>query len=202
FEDGLALVHKRGKYMQEACDRTSGAMVAVIGMEPRVVNEVCMECDVDIANLNCPGQIVISGEKEKIQKACEVLKSRGAKRILPLQVAGAYHSRLMESARPLLASAIDKIMLFDPSVTVVSNVTAMPYVEKSQIRDTLVQQLTSTVRWEDCIRYLLNSGFTRFIELGPGTVLSGFMKRIEPSATILNVADPQSLEKTVAALRQ
>ncbi|MGC8744898.1 MAG: ACP S-malonyltransferase [Verrucomicrobiia bacterium] len=202
FEDGLVLVHKRGKYMQEACDRTSGAMVAVIGMDLQSVKDVCAECDVDVANLNCPGQIVISGEKEKVKKACDVLKSRGAKRVLPLQVAGAYHSRLMESARPLLAKAIDEITLFDPSVTVVSNVTAMPYTGKNQIRDTLVDQLTSTVRWEDCVRYLLNSGFTRFIELGPGTVLSGFLKRIESSATVLNIADPQSLEKTLAALKQ
>lgn len=202
FEDGLTLVHKRGKYMQEACDRTNGAMVAVIGVDISVIKEVCSECDVDIANLNCPGQIVISGEREKIQKACDVLKSRGAKRVVPLQVAGAYHSRLMASARPLLAKAIDEIShLFDPAVSVISNVTALPYKGKVQIRELLVEQLTSTVRWEDCIRYLLNSGFTRFIELGPGTVLSGFLKRIDSNATILNIADPKSLENTISALK-
>lgn len=202
FEDGLTLVHKRGKYMQETCDRTIGDMVAVIGSDLSVVKQVCAECDVDIANLNCPGQIVISGEKEKIKKASDLLKARGVKRVLPLQVAGAYHSRLMESARPLLAKAINEIILSDPVVQVISNVTALPYSGKNDVCKLLVEQLTSTVRWENCVRYLLSQGFTRFIELGPGTVLSGFLKRIDNTATILNISDVPSLEKTISELKK
>ena len=202
FEDGLTLVHKRGKYMQEACDRTIGAMVAVIGSDLSMVKQVCAECNVDIANLNCPGQIVISGEKEKIKKASDLLKARGIKRVLPLQVAGAYHSRLMESARPLLNKTINEIRLSDPVVPVISNVTALPYSDKNDVCKLLVEQLTSTVRWEDCVRYLLSQGFTRFIELGPGTVLSGFLKRIDNTATILNIGDVPSLEKTISELKK
>ena len=202
FEDGLTLVHKRGKYMQEACDRTIGAMVAVIGSDLSMVKQVCAECNVDIANLNCPGQIVISGEKEKIKKASDLLKARGIKRVLPLQVAGAYHSRLMESARPLLNKTINEIRLSDPVVPVISNVTALPYSDKNDVCKLLIEQLTSTVRWEDCVRYLLSQGFTRFIELGPGTVLSGFLKRIDNTATILNIGDVPSLEKTISELKK
>ncbi len=202
FENGLTLVHKRGKFMQDACDRTIGAMVAVIGSDLSVVKQVCAECNVDIANLNCPGQIVISGEKESIKKASEVLKSMGVKRVLPLQVAGAYHSRLMESARPLLAKAISEVRLFDPTVPVISNVTALPYSSKDDVFKLLVEQLTSTVRWEDCIRYLLSQGFTRFIELGPGTVLSGFLKRIDNTVTVLSISDVPSLEKTIFELKK
>lgn len=200
FPDALRIVRKRGQFMQEACESTRGTMAAVIGLGEDATREVCLEAGVELANLNCPGQLVISGESEKIEKACVLAKARGAKRALPLAVAGAYHSRLMESAQPKLESALAFVPLEAPSVPVISNVTAMPHGGPETIRSILVRQVTSSVRWEASMRYLLAQGFTRFIELGPGATLSGFMKRIDDSKTFLNVLDPASLESTAGML--
>lgn len=201
FEDGLKLVRERGKFMQQACDMNPGSMAAVMGADVELVRAVCNESGVEIANLNCPGQIVISGDKEKIKNACEILKSRGVKRVIPLQVAGAYHSRLMEPARQKFANVLKNVKLCIPQVMVLSNATAKPHTGQEEIYELLVEQITLTVRWEDCMRYLLAQGYTRFIELGPGTVLSGFLKRIDNAVTVFNVSDAQSLEKTVSAIK-
>ena len=200
FEDGLKVVRQRGRFMQEACDATEGGMAAIIGLDEATAREVCDVSDVELANLNCPGQLVISGASTGIEKACELAKGKGAKRVLPLTVAGAYHSRLMESASPKLEAALREVSLNLPSVPVVSNVTAEPHATGGEILHRLVEQVTSSVRWEASIRYLINDGFTRFIELGPGNSLTGFMRRIDREADVLNVADVPSLEKTVAAL--
>lgn len=200
FEDGLKVVRSRGKYMQEACDVTKGGMAAVIGLDEGPTREVCVAAGVELANLNCPGQLVISGATDKIAQACELAKAKGAKRALPLSVAGAYHSALMASAQPKLQSALAAVKLQAPAITVVSNVTAQPHGAPAEIQRRLVDQVTSSVRWEDSMRWLLAQGFTRFIELGPGKALSGFMKRIDPNAVMLNVADVESLETTIAAL--
>jgi [acyl-carrier-protein] S-malonyltransferase len=199
FEDGLRVVRERGKFMQEACDATRGGMAAIIGLEEAPTREVCAEAGVTLANLNCPGQIVISGESEKIGKAVELAKAKGAKRAIPLPVAGAYHSPLMASAQPKLQSELGKIKISAPHVTVISNVTAQPHGADISVK--LVEQVCSSVLWENSMRYLLAQGFTRFIELGPGTALSGFMKRIDKNAQMLNVADAASLEATVNVLR-
>jgi [acyl-carrier-protein] S-malonyltransferase len=200
FEDGLRVVRQRGKFMQEACDVTRGGMAAVIGLDEAPTREVCMEAGVVLANLNCPGQLVISGEEEKIVKACELVKSRGARKAIPLPVAGAYHSPLMAGAQPKLQAELARIKISAPVVPVISNVTAQPHGSPAEISARLVEQVTSSVLWENSIRYLLSQGFTRFIELGPGTALSGFMKRIDKSAQMLNVADVMSLEATVKIL--
>ena len=200
FEEGLRVVRQRGRFMQDACDATRGNMAAIIGLDEHPTREVCSEAGVFLANLNCPGQIVISGEVEKISRACELAKARGAKRALPIAVAGAYHSPLMASAQAKLDAKLALVSLKNPSGTVVSNVTAQPHDSAQTIRARLVEQVTSSVRWEESMRCLLSQGFTRFIELGPGTALSGFMKRIDKNAEMLNVADVPSLEKTVAAL--
>jgi [acyl-carrier-protein] S-malonyltransferase len=217
FEDGLRVVRQRGKFMQEACDVTKGGMAAIIGLDENLTREVCAEAGVVLANLNCPGQIVISGEAEKIVKACELAKAKGAKRALPLPVAGAYHSPLMASAQPKLAAELAKTKISAPIVPVISNVTAQAHVvgqasslssSKAEhqldrleacpaISARLVEQVCASVRWEESMRALLAQGFTCFIELGPGTALSGFMKRIDKSAQMLNVADAASLEATV-----
>ena len=147
-----------------------------------------------------PLLIVISGPSDKMQQACELAKARGAKRALPLSVNGAYHSPLMASAQPKLQAALDAVTLREPILPVVSNVTARPHGSATGIRQRLVDQVTASVRWEDSMRYLLSQGFTRFIELGPGTALTGFMKRIDKNAQILNVADLQSLDATAKAL--
>lgn len=201
FEDGLRVVRQRGRFMQEACEATHGTMAAIIGLEEAPMREVCAETGVALANLNCPGQIVISGAVEQVSKACELAKARGAKRALPLPVAGAYHSPLMASAQPKLAAALDAISIHAPKVPVISNVTAQPYAGPAEVRARLVEQVTSSVLWEKSIRALLAHGFTRFIELGPGTALTGFLKRIDKSALALNVADPASLEATVESLK-
>ena len=198
FEDGLRVVRQRGKFMQEACDVTKGGMAAVIGLDEAPTREVCAEAGVVLANLNCPGQLVISGEVDKITKACELAKAKGAKRAIPLTVAGAYHSPLMASAQPKLRDELAKIQISAPSVPVISNVTAQAH--GSDVAARLVEQVCASVRWEESMRALLAQGYTRFIELGPGTALSGFMKRIDKSAQMLNVTDAASLEATVKAL--
>ena len=200
FEDGLRVVRQRGKFMQEACDVTKGGMAAIIGLDEAPTREVCTEAGVVLANLNCPGQLVISGEAEKITKACELAKAKGAKRALPLPVAGAYHSPLMASAQPKLGAELAKVNWVSPVVPVISNVTAQAHGAPAEISAKLVEQVCASVLWETSVRALLAQGYTRFIELGPGTALSGFMKRIDKTATMLNVADAASLEATVKAL--
>ena len=200
FEDGLRVVRQRGKFMQEACDVTQGGMAAIIGLDEAPTREVCAEAGVVLANLNCPGQLVISGAAEKIAKACEFAKAKGAKRALPLPVAGAYHSPLMASAQPKLGAELAKVNLVSPIVPVISNVTAQVHGAPAEISARLVEQVCASVLWETSMRALLAQGFTRFIELGPGSALSGFMKRIDKTAQMLNIADTASLEATVKAL--
>jgi [acyl-carrier-protein] S-malonyltransferase len=199
FEDGLRVVRQRGKFMQEACDVTKGGMAAIIGLDEALTREACTEAGVVLANLNCPGQLVISGEADKIAKACELAKAKGAKRALPLPVAGAYHSPLMASAQPKLGAELAKVKLAAPAVPVISNVSAQAH--GSDISVKLVEQVCASVRWEESMRVLLAQGYTRFIELGPGTALSGFMKRTDKTAQMLNVADAASLEATAAVLK-
>jgi len=200
FADGLKVVRQRGRFMQEACELTRGGMAAVIGLDEALTREACTEAGVVLANLNCPGQLVISGEADHITTALELVKAKGAKRAIPLPVAGAYHSPLMASAQPKLQTELATVALQAPAVPVISNVTAEPHGGPDEIRRRMVEQVTSSVLWEASIRHLLAQGFTRFIELGPGTALSGFMKRIDKSAQMLNVADLPSLEATVKAL--
>jgi [acyl-carrier-protein] S-malonyltransferase len=200
FEDGLRVVRQRGRFMQEACEATRGGMAAVIGLDEAPTREVCAESGVVLANLNCPGQLVISGESDKIAKAVELAKAKGARRAIALPVAGAYHSPLMAGAQPKLQAELAKVKLSPPVVPVMSNVTGEAHGTPADISTRLVEQVTSSVFWEKSMRTLLAQGFTRFIELGPGTALSGFMKRIDKDAQMLNVADVASLEATVKAL--
>jgi [acyl-carrier-protein] S-malonyltransferase len=200
FEDGLRIVRQRGRFMQEACAATQGGMAAIIGLNEATTREVCAETGVALANLNCPGQIVISGPTEKMAPACALAKARGASRALPLTVAGAYHSPLMASAQSNLEAELARLSINPPSVPVIANVTAQPHDGPDAVRARLVEQVTSSVRWEESMRYLLSLGFTRFIELGPGRALSGFMRRIDKTAQVLNVEDVASLEATAKAL--
>lgn len=193
FDDAIWLVHQRGKFMQEACETHQGGMAAVIGLDLATVEEVCRESGAELANLNCPGQIVVSGTTEQVHSACESAKAKGAKRAMPLQVAGAYHSKLMRPAQSRLEGVLAAVPIGSPSVMVVSNVTARPHESADSIRRRVVEQVTAPVRWEESIRFLLDQKFERFIELGPGTALSGFMKRIDKTAEIWSV-------NTVAAL--
>lgn len=200
FEDGLRVVRRRGRFMQEACDATQGSMAAIIGLDEAPTREVCVEAGVALANLNCPGQIVISGEVDRILKAVDLAKAKGARKAVPLPVAGAYHSPLMASAQPKLQAELAAVTFSPSAVPIISNVTAQPHTSADATRARLVEQVTAPVRWEESMRCLLAQGFTRFIELGPGTALSGFLKRINKDAQILNVADAASLEAAVKAL--
>jgi [acyl-carrier-protein] S-malonyltransferase len=200
FEDGLRLVRQRGRFMQEACAATQGGMAAIIGLNEAATREVCAETGVVLANINCPGQLVISGASEKLAPACALAKARGALKAVQLQVAGAYHSPLMASAQPKLEAELVHVTLRPPAVPVISNVTAQPHEGQESIRARLVEQVTSSVRWEESMRYLLAQGFSRFIELGPGRALSGFMKRINKAVQILNVEDLASLDATAKVL--
>lgn len=202
FEDGLRVVRQRGRFMQEACEATQGGMAAIVGLDEAATRQVCDEADVELANLNCPGQIVISGAADRMTRACDVARAKGAKRALPLPVAGAYHSRLMAGAQPKLQAALAGVPLVPPRVPVLSNVTAQPHGSPAEIQARLVEQVTASVHWEASMRHLLGQGFTRFIELGPGTALSGFMKRIDQSVQMLHVADTASLETTVQLLNR
>src|SRR5208282_376790 len=200
FEDGLKIVRQRGRFMQEACAATQGAMAAIIGLNEAATREVCAETGVVLANLNCPGQLVVSGASEKMAPACTLAKAKGALRAVPLTVAGAYHSPLMASAQPKLEAELARVPIGAPSVPVIANVTGQPHGGPDDIRGRLVEQVTSSVLWEASMRYLVGQGFRRFIELGPGRALSGFMKRIDKTAQILNVEDLASLEATANAL--
>jgi [acyl-carrier-protein] S-malonyltransferase len=200
FDDGLRVVRQRGKFMQEACDVTRGGMAAIIGLDEGPTREACAAAGVVLANLNCPGQLVISGPIERMEKACDIAMTKGARKAIPLPVAGAYHSPLMASAQAKLRAELAKLKIAPTHVPVVANVTARPYSNPNQVTAILVEQVTSSVRWEESMRYLLSQGFTRFIELGPGTALSGFMRRIDKNVQMLNVEDVASLEATVKAL--
>jgi len=200
FEAGLKVVRQRGRFMQEACAATHGGMAAIIGLNEEATREVCAQTGVVVANLNCPGQIVISGPSEKMAPACALARAKGAMRAVPLAVAGAYHSPLMASAQPKLEAELAGVVISAPSVPVIANVTAEPHGSPDAIRARLVEQVTSSVRWEESMRYLIGQGFTRFVELGPGRALSGFMKRISKTAQVLNVEDLASLEATAKAL--
>jgi len=201
FEDGLKLVQARGRFMQEACDSTQGGMASIINLDDAILVEVCREADVDIANLNCPGQTVISGAKDKIAKAVELAKARGAKRAIPLPVAGAYHSRLMAGAQEKVAGELASLTMSNPRVPVVANVSARPGCSISEIKDLLTRQVTGTVRWTESMQWLVAQGFTRFIELGPGNVLAGLMKRINKDVEVISVNDCATLDAAVIKLR-
>lgn len=194
FDDGLRIVQKRGAWMQEACESTHGTMAAMLGMELEPLKALCKEVDIDLANLNCPGQYVISGENSKVDRTLELAKDRGGRKSKKLAVAGAYHSRLMKSASEKLREGLVPLRITSSTIQVVSNVTGRPHTV-NESKDLLVQQVTSTVLWEDSIRFLIGQGFHHFLELGPGIVLTGFMKRIDPAVKIISIGKPEDFGK-------
>jgi len=183
FEDGLKLVSKRALAMQKACEAQESTMAAVLGLDDAVVEEVCKRVDgiVVAANYNCPGQLVISGEIAAIDKACALLTKEGARRALKLPVGGAFHSPLMAPAREELAEAIKNTVFSEPICPVYQNVVAKAVIEPSEIKENLIAQLTAPVRWTQCIQAMVTDGGTEFIEVGPGKVLQGLMRKIDRS---------------------
>lgn len=183
FEDGLKLVNARALAMQKACEANPSTMAAVIGMADELVVEILEKIDevVVTANFNCPGQLVISGSQRGIELAAEQLKAAGAKRVLPLSVGGAFHSPLMEPAREELARAIMETRFSVPSCPVYQNVNALPFTDPDTIRQNLIAQLTASVRWTQTVRNMVADGASSFLEIGPGKVLQGLIKKIEPA---------------------
>jgi [acyl-carrier-protein] S-malonyltransferase len=183
FESGLKLVHQRALAMQEACDEVPGTMAAVLGLDDTIIEEVCAKIPgiVVAANYNCPGQLVISGEKEAIALACEAMKEAGAKRALPLPVGGAFHSPLMEPAKTKLAAAIENTEIQNPICPVYQNIVAVGITKAATINKNLIAQLTAPVRWSQSVQQMLSDGASSFTEVGPGRVLQGLVKKIDRS---------------------
>jgi [acyl-carrier-protein] S-malonyltransferase len=201
IEDGLRLVARRGELMEEACEATAGAMAAMIGGDEQAVRDLASSCDVDVANLNAPGQIVLSGSIAGIDRAIEGAKDAGVRRAIKLEVAGAYHSRLMAGAQAQLAPALARVDFQIPTVPVICNFGACPVSDPASVRSMLENQVTGSVRWAESMRRLLDDGHRTFLELGPGKVLAGLMAKIDRDATVHSIEDEPSLAAAIAALR-
>ena len=203
FATGLKLVEARGRFMDEACQASAGAMAAVIGAEENVVRGFAADMDVDIANLNTPGQVVISGEQERIALAIAMAREAGVRKIVPLNVAGAYHSRLMEPAYVKLGHELMHTVFRQPRFPVISNVDALPVGDFDEIRRTLADQVTGTVRWAQSVEYMIDTlGCNLLLELGPDNKLAGMVRRIRKGVEVLSVVDPASLAVAVERLRR
>ncbi len=189
FATGLRVVAERGRLMQQACERTTGGMAAIIGEERAKVAELCREFDIEAANFNAPGQIIISGEKAKVEAAVAAAKDRGIKKAMPLNVAGAYHSRLMEPARAEFATFLESVTFAAPKFTVFTNTTGQSVADPAALKAALVRQVVSSVLWEDCMRSAVAAGATEFWELGPGGVLAGLARRTDKSWNVKSFAE-------------
>ncbi len=185
--EAVWLVRERGRVMQEACDQIPGSMAAILGLEDAAIGEICRETGTQVANINAPGQIVISGESEGVAKAIEMAKGLGAKRAIALSVSGAFHSYLMAPALNDMIKALDAVHLSNPVTPVIANCTSKPMTSVTDVKEELVQQLCGCVRWRDSISCMMEAGVTSFVEFGPGRVLSGMVKRIADDAHITSV---------------
>ncbi len=199
--DAFSLVRKRGIYMQEAVP-TGGAMCAVLGMEAAAIEKVCQEAEgrVFVANYNCPGQIVITGEEAAVQTAAKQLLEAGARRILPLKVSGPFHSPLLYEAGERLADALEDVQIHSFSTPYVSNVTGDYVTDPAQVKDLLIQQVSSPVRWQQCVEAMIAGGIDTFVEIGPGRTLNGFLRKIDRSVQGYSVEKPSDMEKVLTAL--
>lgn len=207
FADAVQTVRKRGIYMEEAVPDGRGGMAAVLGLDQQYLAEAAAEVSaagepVGLANINCPGQIVISGAAEAVRKAGELAREKGAKRVIPLDVSGPFHSVLMEPAAGRLAETLAAVPFREPEFPVISNVTAQPVTDPESMKKLLIEQLYSPVQWEQSIRFLLEEGVDTFIEAGPGKVLSGLIKKIDRRTTVHSVHNVESLHKTIEALKE
>lgn len=202
FVDGLKLVAQRGQFMQDACERTTGGMAALIGGEEAAVRALAAECDVDVANFNSPGQIVVSGEAAKIDEVIAAAKDKGIRKAAKLNVAGAYHSRLMQSAADALAPVLEATPMQVAQFPVVANVVARPVADAADVRAKLAAQVTGSVRWTETIEYLVDvEKVELFLELGPGGVIAGLVKRTRKDVPVISITDCATLDAAVGQLR-
>ena len=193
FAEGLRLLAQRAELMDKACRATSGGMASVLGGDAEIIKEVCAACEIDVANFNSPGQIVISGEKVKLAKTVEELKARGMRKIIVLNVAGAFHSRLMKPAGEALEKVLEESPVAMPRIPVYHNFTAAPAADVAQLRANLAAQVAGSVRWEECVRNMVAAGGDTMIEFGPGNVLTGLLRRTLPEVRGLNVNSAETL---------
>ncbi|MFA5060626.1 MAG: ACP S-malonyltransferase [Candidatus Omnitrophota bacterium] len=194
FEEGLKLVERRSFFMDEATRKEKGAMAAVIGFPKDLLSEICKETGAQVANFNSPEQIVITGEAQKVAAACEKIRAQGAKTVIPLDVAGAFHSSLMQSAVGPFEQELAKAKFLTPKFPILSNVDAVATTDARLIRENLAKQITSSVRWDDSVRFMAQQGITEFIEIGPGKVLKGLMRKINPALKVYNIETLADLE--------
>lgn len=204
FEDALSLVEKRGRFMKEDSEKNKGEMAAVLGVSEEIIQEVCNQCRdlgvISIANYNCPGQIVIAGEMEPLNKAIELLSEKGAKKIIKLPVSGAFHTELLGNASNRLREELEKVDFETFSATFIPNLTGDILESVENLKDILKNQVKNSVQWEKSINTMINEGVDTFIEVGPGKALSGFVKKINRSLKVYNVEDVASLNKVLEAL--
>ena len=205
FEDGLRLVSKRAMAMQKACEATPSTMAAVLALPDEKVEEICASIEGEVvvcANYNCPGQIVISGKKAAVEEACEKLKAAGAKRAIMLNVSGPFHSGMLVGAGEKLGKVLENVEIHKPVIPYAANVTAQYVTEAEPVKDLLVKQVSSSVKWQQCVETMLADGVDTFIEIGPGKTLAGFMRKIDRSVKTLNVEKLEDIEKVVEALKE
>jgi len=193
FSDALKLVRERGRLMYEVGQRSPGGMLAIIGSELKLVEEICLSSGCNISNENCPGQIVISGDVDTLNEARILAKEKGIRRIIPLKVSGAFHSKLIEPILAEFQQLLSKFTFYTPRCPVISNVTAQPIVDVTAIREELVKQLYSCIQWQSSVEYMLENGVNIFYEIGPGKVLSGLIKRIDQQARIFNISGTETI---------
>ncbi len=193
FEDAVYLVRRRGEFMEEEARKKPGSMLSLIGMEPDAVRQLCVDTKTEMANLNCPGQTVISGGVQEIAQAEGMAKARGARMALRLEVSGAFHSSFMSGASQKLAQELAKIKISAPRIPVIANVTGKPVVSADEIRQNLIKQVSASVLWEDSMKFLIAQGVKDFYEFGPGKVLKGLMRRIDGSAQVTSIEKKEDL---------
>ncbi len=194
FATTIYLARERGRLMYEAGLRRPGGMVAIIGLDEALLAEVCNETDTRIVNINCPGQLVISGAKENLTQAADLAKTRGAHRTIPLPVSGAFHTPLMQSAVDGMSEIVATLSFGSPAIPIIANTTAQPLTTAEQVKAELLRQLCNSVQWQRSIEYMINDGVSTFIEIGPGKVLSGLIKRIDKNVKTLNIGDAEAIK--------
>ena len=197
FATTVYLARERGRLMHEAGQESPGGMAAIIGLDEAVLAEVCQETDTRIVNINCPGQLVISGAKENLAQAMDLARDKGAPRAIPLQVSGAFHTSLMQSAVGGMAEVIANLPFSEPTTPIVANTTAQPLTTADLIKEELLRQLCNCVQWQRSIEYMVDNGVSTFIEIGPGKVLTGLIKRINKNVKLINIGDVQAVKDLI-----
>jgi len=201
FSQGVGLVRERGRLMQQASRRRPGAMAAIMGLDEFALEHICAETGVELANVNSEDQIVVSGDKRAVARAVDLALARGAKKTIPLQVSGAFHSSLMYQAQQGLSEAVAGMDFHDPQVPIIANSTATPLTTAPQVRDEAIAGLCQCVRWKSSVEYMVGAGVSRFVEFGPGRVLTSLIKRIDRGVEAVTLSDPESIRKLAEGAR-